>query len=158
MAFIIHGLDPSLFGSVLDQKQVAVRQGVPPYYVVDESPGFPCRITLDDAAVGEQVALVSYPHHKADTPYAQSGPIFVSCGQPKPGRFVDTIPPALARRKLSLRAYDADGMMVDAALVDGETAMPVILALFDNPHILRIDAHNATRGCFAAHIMRHDGP
>ena len=158
MAFIIQGLDPSLFGSVLDQKQVGSEASFAHYYDVDENPGFPCRITLDDAAIGQQVALVAYPHHQANTPYTQSGPIFVSRGDVKPGRFVDAIPPALARRKLSLRAYDKDGMMVDAALVDGEAAKPVILSLLSNPNIIKIDAHNATRGCFAAHIMRHEGP
>lgn len=158
MAFIIQGLDPSLFGSVLDQKQVGAQDTSAPYYEVDENPGFPCRITLDDASIGQKVALVSYPHHQANTPYAQSGPIFVSCGDAKLGRFVDTIPPALARRKLSLRAYDKDGMMVDAALVDGAAAKPVILSLLSNPSITKIDAHNAIRGCFAAHIVRHEGP
>lgn len=156
MAFIIQGLDPSLFGSVSDQKQATPTTRLPTYYDVTECPGFPCRITLDDAPLGQRVALVSYQHHEAETAYAQAGPIFVTVGPVSRGHFVDTIPPALSRRKLSLRAYDQDGMMVDACIVDGQMAKPAILALFENPEVTRIDAHNATRGCFAAHIWRDE--
>ena len=155
MAFIIQGLDPSLFGSLFDQKQAAPSPNRGTVYQVDAQPGFPCRISLDDVPIGEEVMLVSYQHHAADTAYAQCGPIFISAKPALPGRYVDDIPPALARRTLSLRAYDAGGMMVDAALVEGQAAKPAILAMFENPLVARIDAHNATRGCFAAHIRRH---
>lgn len=155
MAFIIQGLDPALFGSVLKQNQAGSPRSEGVTYLVDAFPGFPCRITLDDVAIGEEVMLVSYRHHAAATAYAQSGPIFVSTKPVLPACYVDRIPPALARRTLSLRAYDAGGMMVDAALVEGEAAKPAILAMLENPLVVRIDAHNATRGCFAAHIRRH---
>lgn len=155
MAFIIQGLDPSLFGSVSSQKQAEAEIYDRTAYDVDESPGYPCRITLRDADFGQKVALVSYRHHAADTPFAQEGPIFITIGPVEPGCFVDEIPPALARRKLSLRAYDQDGFMVDAILVDGAEAKPAIATLFERSDVVRIDAHNAIRGCFAAHIHRH---
>ena len=156
MAFIIQGLDPALFGSVSDQMQAKGKSPAPTYYDVDEHPGFPCRITLDDIPLGQRVALVSYQHHASDSPYNQAGPIFVSVGACSPGHYVDQIPPALKRRNLSLRAYDQDGMMIDARLVDGQAAQSAILALFENPAVCRIDAHNAVRGCFAAHIHPHE--
>jgi hypothetical protein len=154
MSFVIQGLDPHLFGSLSGQKQ-AIFNGAPvERHEVTESPGAPCRITLDDAKVGETVLLVSYAHHQANSPYAQSGPIFVTEVEVERARYVDQIPPALARRTLSLRAYDADGSMVDAAIVEGRVASDAIGAMFEDQAIVKIDAHNATRGCFAAHITR----
>jgi hypothetical protein len=49
MAFIIQGLDPSLCGSLFDQKQ-DTHNGAPlEFHNVSESPGFPGRVTLDEA-------------------------------------------------------------------------------------------------------------
>jgi Protein of unknown function (DUF1203) len=156
MSFIIHGLDPALFGSVSHQKQ-ATFNGVPvERHRVTENPGFPCRITLEDAKVGETVLLLSYNHNSAAVPYTQAGPIFVTEGKDKPSSFINEIPPALERRILSLRAYDELGAMIDAALVDGSLAKAQIERMFDNVAVARIDAHNAVRGCFAAHIFRHE--
>jgi hypothetical protein len=156
MSFVIQGLDPHLFGSLSSQKQ-AIFNGAPvECHEVTESPGFPCRITLSDAEVGHTVLLVSYAHPQANSPYAQSGPIFVTEWAVERACYVDEIPPALARRTLSLRGYDVDGSMVDAMIVEGVVAKEVIEALFEDHAIVRIDAHNAGRGCFAAHIMRQD--
>jgi Protein of unknown function (DUF1203) len=157
MSFIIQGLDPALFGSVSHQMQ-ATFNGVPvERYDVTQSPGFPCRITLDDAKVGETVLLLSYDHHKAVSPYAQAGPIFVTQGVVDPAAYIDEIPPALARRTLSLRAYDSLGSMLDAVIIEGTLAKAQIERMFSDAKIVRIDAHNATRGCFAAHVFRHGG-
>lgn len=156
MSFIIQGLDPALFGSVSHQMQ-ATFNGVPvERHDVTQSPGFPCRVTLDDAKVGETVLLLSYKHNDAASPYAQSGPIFVIEGNTKATSFADEIPPALARRTLSLRAYDYTGSMVEAVVVEGAVAKAEIERMFGDAGVVRIDAHNATRGCFAAHVFRHD--
>jgi hypothetical protein len=36
---------------------------------VDEFPGFPCRVSLQDAEIGEEVILLPYQHHKTNSPY-----------------------------------------------------------------------------------------
>jgi hypothetical protein len=46
--------------------------------------------------------------------------------------------------------------MVDAVIVEGGVAGDAIGLMFEDQAIVRIDAHNATRGCFAAHIIRLD--
>jgi hypothetical protein len=46
-------------------------------------------------------------------------------------------------------------MMVDAALAQPGQADPSVRKLFANPDAVHIDAHNATRGCFAARIDRN---
>ena len=58
-------------------------------------------------------------------------------------------------RVLSLRGFDAEGMMADALLVQPGEADAGIRKLFDNPAIETIHAHNATRGCFSAKIERN---
>ena len=45
-------------------------------------------------------------------------------------------------------------MMVDAALAQPGEADPVIRRLLNNEAVDHIDAHNATRGCFAARVER----
>ena len=122
--------------------------------VVDSHPGFPCRVTLDDAEPGATVLLVNHVSHDGG-PYHASHAIFVSEGAASAAEFVDAIPPALDRRILSLRAFDEAGMMVDAALVQPGEADPAIRRLLANPAAAHIDAHNATRGCFAARIDRN---
>jgi Protein of unknown function (DUF1203) len=152
MQFIIQGLDPCLFVLVFEQKQAVFNQAPVEAHTVTDCPGSPCRITLDDAQVGQTVWLLSYRHHDAATPYAQSGPIFVTDGVTEAARYEDEMPPALARRTLSLRAYNGNGAMVDAIIVEGHLAPPQIERMFDRGDVVRIDAHNGARGCFAAHI------
>jgi hypothetical protein len=45
--------------------------------IADANPGFPCRVSLEDAEIGERVILVNYMHQPTDSPYRATGPIFV---------------------------------------------------------------------------------
>ena len=153
MTYRITGLDPApykpLFG--LSDAELA-DQGVVRMTVTD--PTFPCRVSLTDRAIGETVLLVNHVSHDVANPYRASHAIFVTEGENKVGDFVDQVPPVFAPRVLSLRGFDADGMMVDALLTQPGEADAGIRQLFDNPAIATIHAHNATRGCFAAKIER----
>jgi hypothetical protein len=120
----------------------------------DTKPNFPCRVTLDDAEIGESLLLVNHVSHEGNNPYRASHAIFVSELATEPAIYEDRIPPALDRRILSLRAFDSAGMMVDAMLVHPGEADAAIRRLFDNVVVDHIDAHNATRGCFAARADR----
>jgi hypothetical protein len=152
MSFRIQGLDPHLFADLqtLCDGDLAAK-GVERVRV-DEKPGAPCRISLDDAEVGEAVLLLSFDHQPADTPYRQQGPIFV---RETRARFdgVDVIPPAMARRTLSLRGFDAKHM-IEAEVVEGVDAKAMIERLLANTKVAYIHAHYARRGCFAARIDR----
>jgi hypothetical protein len=57
-------------------------------------------------------------------------------------------------RLLSLRAYDAEGMMLDADVVEGKEVESVIARFFRSPHVAYIHAHNAKRGCYSGRIER----
>ena len=108
---------------------------------------------LDDAEIGESVLLLSYDHQPADTPYRQQGPIFVR-EQGKRFEGIDAVPPALARRTLSLRGFDARHMMIEAEVVEGADAKAMIDRFLRNPEVTYIHAHYARRGCFAAMVTR----
>ncbi len=66
----------------------------------------------------------------------------------------DAIPPALARRTLSLRGFDAEHMMIEADLTEGSGVGALIERFFANPSVAYIHAHYARRGCYAALIER----
>lgn len=121
--------------------------------IVDDRPGFPCRFTLEDCVPGEKVLLLNHVSHDLPNPYRASHAIFVS-EQGATAVFENEVAPALDRRILSLRAFEDDGMMVDAQLAQPGEADAVIRRLFDDDRTAYIHAHNAVRGCFAAKVER----
>jgi hypothetical protein len=116
--------------------------------------GFPCRVTLDHAAVGETLLLLNYTHQPAATPYQSSGPIFVR------EQFTDTfdrvgeVPLPLQVRVLSIRAYDRFDMMIDADVCEGREFEREVARFFSNPSAVYLHAHYARRGCFACRVDR----
>ena len=121
----------------------------------DSPVGFPCRVLLEDAKVGDTLLLLNHEYQPAETPYRGRHAIFVNEAARAPKTFVDEVPPVLGVRKaISLRAFDVGDMMIDADVVAGAEVEPLILRLFENPRTAYIHAHNAGRGCFAARIDR----
>jgi len=127
-------------------------------YVADHKPGFPDRVEMRDAEVGESVILVNHRHLPDEGPYQSSHAVFVLEGATQSYDAVDQIPDALRTRMLSLRAFDDAGMMLDADLVDGTEVETLIERLFANPAVAFIHVHYAKRGCYACRIdrVRHD--
>lgn len=154
MSFIVTGLPVEPFAALFGRDEAALSAAGAIRYTVDSKPGFPCRITLEDAEPGETVLLLNHEHQDAATPYRSRHAIFVRESAVAPARFEDALPPALASRLLAIRAYDADGMMIDAEVIEGAEAVPLIERFFDNPRAAYLHAHNARRGCFAARIDR----
>jgi hypothetical protein len=116
------------------------------------SPTFPCRVSLLDRPIGEQVILLNHISHDVANPYRASHAIFVANAEQ--AEYVDKVPPVFEKRVLSLRGFDGDGMMAEALITQPGGADTGIRKLFDNPEILTIHAHNAARGCFSAKIER----
>ncbi|OHV35307.1 MULTISPECIES: DUF1203 domain-containing protein [Pseudofrankia] len=125
-----------------------------PVYAVDAHPGYPCRQCLRDAAVGEEVILVSHDPFTADSPYRSASPIFLHRAPCEPPSDLHALPAQLAGRQLSVRAFDGDAVMIDAAVIAG-TDLPGTLDRFfaleacDHVHV-----HNASRGCWATRVDR----
>jgi len=116
-------------------------------------PGFPCRISLTDAEVGEEVILVHYEHHTVASPFRASHAIYVRAGEQQYDA-VDRVPPMLRSRLLSVRAFDADGMLVDADIADGADLEALIERQFAQPQTQYLHIHFARPGCYAARVDR----
>jgi len=154
MSFRVSGLSPEPFRHLYGLPEAQLLAQGARRYTVDKTPGFPDRIELRDLAPGETALLVNYTHQAADTPYRASHAIFVREGAEQSRSFVDAIPEVMQGRTLSLRAFDAAHMMVDAMLVDGRQAEEAARGLLRNDAIAYIQAHYAQRGCYAARIER----
>ena len=154
MTYRIQGLSPEPFRPLFGLSEAELGEHRALRVTADEAFGFPCRITLEDAAPGETLILLNHVSQDAATPYRASHAIFVRESAAEPATYVDEAPPVFAGRTLSLRGFDAGGMMRDASLASPGEAEGAILALFEQPDITTIHAHSATRGCFVARIER----
>jgi hypothetical protein len=155
MSFQIHALDPKPFKDLfgLSDPELMERNAV--RMKVTESPGFPCRVGLRDMTVGATALLLNTRHQDARSPYRANGPIFVEEGAMAAAQIAPNhVPDVIRRRLLSLRAYDAAGMMLDADVVEGADAEGLIARLFSNQDVTDIHVHFARRGCYAARITR----
>ena len=154
MTYRITGLDPAPYRHLvgLSDSELAAHHVV---RMTVDSPTFPCRVSLTDRPIGETVLLVNHVSHDVANPYRASHAIFITEVAQQPAEYIDEVPPVFRTRVLSLRGFDADGMMADAILTEPGEAEAGIRKLFDNPEIRTIHAHNATRGCFAAKIERN---
>jgi hypothetical protein len=151
--FSITGLDPAPFARTfaLSDAELAAAGA---RRVVADGPGYPCRVSLVDAAVGDELVLVSYLHHDVSSPYRASGPIYVRRGAIR-ARHVDTVPELLLRRLLSVRGYDAGGLLREAEVTPGTELAGFIARWFADPAIAYLHVHNARPGCFVACVDRH---
>jgi hypothetical protein len=154
MSFRIKGIDCTQFEHLFSLDDEALEEHRAKRYVADEKPGFPCRVSLQDAEPGESLLLVPYRHHIAPTAYAAEGPIFIRERRARTPEIVDDIPEQLQTRLISLRAYDADGMMIDADVVDGRELKSLVERFLSNGRTSYLHAHFARRGCYAALIER----
>jgi hypothetical protein len=122
--------------------------------LVDEKSGFPCRVTLEDAEPGEHVILLAFEHQPAHSPYRASGPIFVREGKHATFDRAGQPPEVLSGRKLSARAYAADGMMVDAEVAEGLEVIALLERFFSTRGVEYVHLHFARRGCYACRVER----
>jgi hypothetical protein len=116
--------------------------------------GFPCRISLTDAEVGEELLLLPFQHQSAPSPYQSSGAIFVRRGATRRTLDPGEVPPYVTRRKMSLRAYDDTHMMIDADVIDGEHVAERLTAYFARPEVAYVHLHNAKPGCYSSLAVR----
>jgi hypothetical protein len=154
MTYRITGLAPERFAPLfaMDEAELAAHRAR--RVVADGDRGFPCRVTLEDARSGETLLLVHHAHHEVATPYRSAFAIYVREGAREAAVYRDRTPPVFERRTLSLRGFDAAGMLHEARLAQPGEADAAIRALLAEPAIAYIDAHNAAAGCFAARIER----
>ncbi len=155
MSYVVTGLPVDefrpLFG--LSDEALAVRGII--RKTADSAIGYPCRVTLEDARIGDTLLLLNYEHHPAENPYRARHAILVNERAAETVRTVDEAPPCLrVRPHISLRAYDADDMLVASEVAPGADLDPAIGRLLGRPDVAYLHAHNAGHGCYAARIDR----
>ena len=152
MPFRILGLDPAPFAPLFALDDAALAARDMRRVTIDAPHSAPCRVTLEDAAPGEQVILLPFAHHVANSPYRASGPIYV---RDKGAVFdaVDTLPPVFCGRILAVRAYDRDGLMLDADIVDSDPRA-LFEKFFADPAVDYLHVHYARRGCYSCRVER----
>ncbi len=122
--------------------------------VADKKPGFPCRVSLVDAAPDETVLLLPFTHHDVNSPYRACGPIFVRTEAKTARLAINEIPERLQSRLLSIRAYDQTAMMIAAEVAEGRELAAHISRFFDDPRVEYLHLHNARPGCFNCRVER----
>jgi hypothetical protein len=153
MSFVIHGLDPQPFLPLFALSDADLASRGMRRRIADDRPGFPCRVSLDDADIGEELLLLPWVHHDVASPYRGEGAIFVR-KRATAARFENALPPAFATRLLSLRAYDEDAMLVTADVTPGSEARALLERQLATAHVAYVHVHFARPGCFACRVDR----
>ena len=155
MAYRIAGLAPETFAPLFDLDDATLMARGARRVTALADRGYPCRVSLEDARAGEELILLHHVSHDVATPYRSAYAIYVRACAGAAAEYVDRAPPVFAGRPLGLRGFDGEGNLLDAKLALPGEAEPAILALFADPRIAYIHAHNEAHGCFAARIDRH---
>lgn len=154
MTYTITGLAPEPFAELIAASDEALSAQGAVRVVATAKPGFPCRVTLEDAEPGERLILLNHVSHDVATPYRSSYAIYVRERATARAVCHSESPPVFEGRPIALRGFGADGMLKAAALALPGEADAKIRALFAVSDIAYIHAHNAAHGCFAARIDR----
>lgn len=152
--FQLVGIDHTPFRALFDLSDEQLSQLAIRRCIADESPGYPCRISLQDARVGEELLLMTFLHQPASSPYRALGPIFVRRGAQQRTLPPGDVPSYVTNRLMSLRAYDSEHMIVAACVCEGNVAGAEIAEYFGRSEVAYIHLHNAKRGCFSCKAVR----
>lgn len=153
-SFQLVGISPHPFRSLFDLPDADLATLHARRVVATEKPGFPCRVSLVDAEVGEELLLLPYAHQPAASPYQASGPIFVRKGAKQRFLEINEVPEYVSLRLMSVRAYDSAHMIVDADVCPGGNVVPAIERFLGDARVRYIHLHNAKRGCFSCLVRR----
>ena len=153
-SFRITGLPAEDFAPLFDlsEAELATR-GAMRRIAEARNPGTPCRISLTDAQVGEELLLVNYEHHPVASPYRMRFAIFVRAGE-ETFDAVGQVPVQLRRRTLAVRGFDAQGMMTGHELIEGVFLEEAIERQFADGSAAYLHVHFAAPGCYAAKVER----
>ncbi|MEO9601321.1 DUF1203 domain-containing protein [Parasphingorhabdus sp.] len=156
MTYQITGLSPDIAKSFqgATEKELKALRAV--HITATSKPGFPCRISLEDAEVGEELILFHHISHDVDSPYRSSYAIFVRTGQTEAAQYTDAVPPVFHDRPLGMRAFGEDSRLKTASLSLPGDADQTIRQLFELDEVTYIDVHNAAHGCFVARVERFE--
>lgn len=152
--FQLAGIDHEPFAPLFALSDAELAQRGMARRIADSDHGFPCRVSLEDAAVGDELLLLHYEHHAVASPYRASGPIFVRRGQTRRVLTPGCVPDYVTRRLMSARAYDAAHLMVAADVLEGVDVAGALAQMFADAAVAYVHLHNARQGCFSCRVRR----
>jgi hypothetical protein len=152
--FTARGLSPEPFQALfeLSDKELATLRAK--RVVADSKPGFPCRVSLQDAEPGDEVILTNFMHLPSESPYRSTHAVYVRRAATIAASYSDSVPEMLRSRLLSVRAFDANDMLVGADVIEGDRVEEVIARFFEDPALQFLHVHFAKPGCYACRIDR----
>jgi Protein of unknown function (DUF1203) len=154
MNYRIRGIDPAPFQRYFAMSDAELERHSASRTIANESPGYPCRVSLEDAPAGEELILISHEHQAASSPYRAAGPIYVRRSATETAVLTNEVPQQFRTRLLSVRAYDAKDFIVDAEVEEGVRLAALIERFFANPEVAYLHVHYARRGCYAGRVDR----
>lgn len=157
MSYRISGLNPDPFLPLFELPDEVLAARGARRVTAREKPGYPCRVSLEDAEPGEGLLLLNFEHQPARSPFRASHAIYVRRAATRPFEARNRLPPVFHGRILSLRGFSPDGMLLSADLAEGADAESAIERLFGDPEVAYLHAHSAKPGCFLARVDRLPG-
>jgi len=153
-SFKLVGLPFEPFSHLFTLSDAELRRATRAGVFATTKPGYPCRVSLSDADIGDELLLLPFEHQPASSPYRSSGPIFVRKAAVPAYLDAGEVPAYVRTRLISVRAYDGAHLMTDALVCEGAGAADAIRAMFAREEIAYIHLHNANRGCFSGTAVR----
>ena len=154
MSFQIRALSFAQFEPLFTMSDNALTGARATRLLVDSKPGYPCRVSLAEAEIGETVVLVNFVHQPADSPFQAAHAIYIRENAEQAFPEPDTVPELLEHRLISIRAFDKKHFIVSADVIQGTRLDETIPALFHDPSVAYLHLHNAKLGCFIAQATR----
>ena len=154
MSFQIKALDHHAFAKYFEMSDDVLAANRAVRRIATTKPGFPCRVSLADADIDDEVILLNYVHQDGASPYRAAHAIFVRKGVEQDRPAIGEIPESLFTRPLSLRAFSDEAMTVAADLIDGKDLAPALERLLADPAASYVHIHYAKFGCYAARADR----
>jgi len=154
MAFQIEALPMAPFAPLFCASDAELERRGAQRVTADCSPGYPCRVSLAEAKIGEALIICNFEHLAEISPYRASHAIYVRSVAVQAVPAVDEVPSILLRRMLSVRGFGADHCIKVAEVIEGSTLSATIEAFFSKAVISYIHIHNAQHGCFAVNAIR----
>jgi hypothetical protein len=154
MTFQITALPAEPFADLFALSDQDLAEHLAVRVIADAKPGYPCRVSLADAEVGEELILVNHQHQPSATPYRATHAVYVRKGARQARPAIGEVPEQLRSRMLSLRAFGDDGMIVTAELAGDAAIAPALDQLLAEPNVAYVQIHFAKFGCYAARAER----
>lgn len=154
MNFQIHGLPGARFEDLFALSDAELDQRGIKRMTAPDHPGYPCRVSLAEAKVGDTLLLMNYEHQPEASPYRSRHAIFVREGAKDARPDVGEVPEVIRSRLISVRMFDDRHMIIDADVMEGTAVAQALDAAFQDEKVSYVHLHNAKQGCFAASATR----